>query len=225
MQFHIDRTAEVTAAFNESLPTNPAQAVAQIANAVLKSVLHVCVTSDKGLLRNLHKGMRLADYADETDHPFPYATWDKTVFAESTSRELRVNATLLAEEVRKVAEGVGGAIPPVIGEAAFKACYLDFFVQLADVMVTKEQQAAFGVHCAKQVNLPVSACDFSREGFLRRLKAHLESPVDSDFMRGKETAGSGSMQDTMRVVENMVFGTGTTSTQDTLGGRSVASRL
>ncbi len=205
MQFHIDRTAEMMEA-KDMLGTGPTAAVTKIANAMLKSVLHQCVTSDKGLLRQIHKDMRMAEHKLDKNHPFPCQTWDKTAFAESTSRDLSLNTNLIAEEVRKVAEVVGASMHPMTGDNAFKSSYLDFFVNLADVMVTPDQQFTFGTHFAQKLKIPLSKCDFSREGFLKRLKTHLESPVDSEFIRGKKRTGSGSREETMRMMKNLIFG-------------------
>jgi hypothetical protein len=204
MRFAIDRTESVTGA-KKMLGTNPAAAVVQIAHAVLKSALHVCTTSDKGLLRKLHKDMKYSDFKQESDHPFPFATWHKTVFAESTSKDLSINTKFIAEEVRKVAQGVGASMGLMPRDEDIKSSYLDFFVNLADIMVTREQQVAFGKQCAETLNIPIAECDVSRSGLLSRLKEHLESPVDSDFMRDPRI-GSGSEKDTLRMMGQMVFG-------------------
>jgi hypothetical protein len=242
------RTERVEAALG-LLGEDPAAAVAGVAGAVLDSALHCCTTADRGLLRDIHKGMRQRK-ADErvlgAPHPLPTKDWAASVLSEEAAERLRDHALggKIRAEVQKAARAVGGAMAAfetqtqtqaaagggggggepgshsggapqrVAAGDAIRERYLEFFTSAADVFVPPEQQAAFAERWrrkatkvkAKATEAPAAE---GRAEMLRRLRAHLESPLPSNFLRSNPTLqgyGTGSERKTRRRVSELLFG-------------------
>jgi hypothetical protein len=142
MQFPWERTLAIRAG-KDMMSSDPASAVAKIAEAVLTSALHCCTTADRALLTKIHKDMKLPGKRQPKGHPVPIAEWPQTVLSDRTVELLLAKSDHITAEVTTVAKNVGAKMPKLHSDADIKGKYLEFFVALADTMVSPEQQQLF----------------------------------------------------------------------------------
>jgi hypothetical protein len=135
--------------------TDPTTAVAGMASTVIDNAIRVATTADTGLLRQLHKSMKIPQGGMDIGGEFvkdifsgeiPVGHWGESIFAAETQAKLATSADLVKTRVRAMGKKVGACVAPrIAGQSSFEHCYFDFFRSIADTFwVPAEQQQFIG---------------------------------------------------------------------------------
>lgn len=189
MDFPIKRTESVLEG-KDQLGSDVAAGLDTIASAVLDASLHVCANTDRALLRRLVTDMGYPKTREEPGHVLPMASWNDRVFSEDTAAYLADKSAAIKAEVAATARLVGEAVQaqsgPLRSDEDFKSRYLDFYLALADVMVSADAQRSFMSRLCQGLlrgaRMPEPHATESREQAIPRIRSFLEADIPSNFL-------------------------------------------
>jgi hypothetical protein len=189
MDFPIKRT-ECVLEGKDQLRSDVAAGLETIASGVLDASLHVCANADCALLRRLVADMGYPKTREESGHVLPMASWNDRVFCEDTVAHLAEKSTAIKAEVAATARLVGEAVQaesgPLRSDEDLKSHYLDFYLALADVMVSADAQSSFMSRLRRGLlrgaRLPESQTTETREQAMPRIRSFLQADIPSNFL-------------------------------------------
>lgn len=120
----------------------------------------------------------------------PMASWNNRVFCEDTVAHLAEKSTAIKAEVAATARLVGEAVQaqsgPLRSDEDLKSRYLDFYLALADVMVSADAQSSFMSRLRRGLlrgaRLPESQTTETREQAMPRIRSFLQADIPSNFL-------------------------------------------
>jgi len=189
MDFPIKRT-ECVLEGKDQLKSDIAVGLETIVCGVLDASLHVCSHADRALLRRLVADMGFPKTREEPGHVLPMASWNAQVFSEKTAAYLADHAESIRAEASETARLVGAAVQAQSGvvrsDEDLKSRYLDFYLALADVMVSSDDQRRFVLRLRRGLlqgaRLPEPLGPESREQAMPRIRSFLEADLPSNFL-------------------------------------------
>jgi len=193
-----ERTCEIRK-YMEILGEDSVEAVKGFAKVAIENAIRCCNTSDKELLRTIHRRMKLAKgpgfwdgfygwFSSVEKRGAPFHSFADSVLSDATAEGISSKREFIVDQVLEVAKSVGEKVPNMTSGEEIKSHYFDFFVALADTYATLSEQELFLNNFLNYVGGETAAKGFNyqrdRIAIIERVRHVLESRVPSDMLKG-----------------------------------------